>query len=125
MLMTLAAIVILAQATPEAAASAVTVKPPTRVTAAPMSDAPAPVADFTTSAEIRQKTVSPVTVTPEMQRKLKDEVAKRELVCTNEKVIGSLFPKQVCATKEELAERRAFDQAELRKAQSLRPYKVN
>ena len=125
MLSALAAIVILAQATPDAAASAVSVKPPTRVAATRSAVAPAPAADFTTSAEIKDKTVSPVTVSPETQRKLKDEVAKRELVCTNEKVIGSLFPKQVCATKEEFAERRAYDQAELKRAQALRPYKVN
>jgi len=67
--------------------------------------------------------VSPVTVTPKPSEKV--DVAKRTLVCQSEQVLGTMFPKKVCATKEELADRRAFDQAETRKAQALRPYVID
>lgn len=46
-----------------------------------------------------------------------------ELVCRTEPVLGTLFPKKICARREDLAERQRIDQAEVRKAQALRPWK--
>jgi hypothetical protein len=84
-----------------------------------------PETPLTSTAEVKDKTVSPLVVTPRQQRELQDEIAKRQLICHTEPVIGSLFPKKICATKEELADRTATDQAEVRKAQALRPYQSN
>ena len=122
MLSALAAVVIFAQAAPDAAQSS----------AAPPLAAPTPAegakgvitTSMTTTPQVKAKTVSPVEISPE-QRKLNDEVAKRQLVCEKQQVIGTLFPKQVCATKEEIADRRNLDQAEVRKMQALRPYRTN
>ena len=46
-----------------------------------------------------------------------------ELVCRTEPVLGTLFPKKICARREDFAERQRIDQAEVRKAQALRPWK--
>jgi hypothetical protein len=45
-----------------------------------------------------------------------------EVVCHKEKVLGTLFPKEVCARRADLAERRQMDQEQTRAATSLRPY---
>jgi hypothetical protein len=46
----------------------------------------------------------------------------KEIVCHREPVLGSLFPKEVCARREDIAERRRLDQATTRETQALRPY---
>ncbi|MBS0363762.1 MAG: hypothetical protein JSR98_20510 [Proteobacteria bacterium] len=123
MLIALAATVIyFAQAAPESAPSSVSsVKAPTREVVAS-----APAADFSTTTQVAPKegkTVAPLTVTGTPQAKA--VVANNTMVCHNEPVLGSLFPKKVCATKSEIADRKAVDQAEIRKWQALRPYAAN
>jgi hypothetical protein len=118
-----AAIVYFAQAAPETAPSQVTIQPPKREAA---TATPAPADGFTAVPQVAPKegrTVSPVTVTPTPQAKA--VVANNTLVCHTEPVLGSLFPKKICATKAEVADRKAVDQAELRKWQALRPYASN
>jgi hypothetical protein len=46
----------------------------------------------------------------------------KEVVCHREPVLGSLFPKEVCARREDIAERRRVDQQTTRETQALRPY---
>jgi len=43
----------------------------------------------------------------------------KEIVCHREPVMGSLFPKEVCARREEFADRQRTDQAETRRTQAL------
>jgi hypothetical protein len=64
--------------------------------------------------------VSPVTVTPGRKTGAPDPA---EMVCHKEPVMGTLFPKQVCARRDEIAERRRVDQASTRESQALRPWK--
>ena len=45
------------------------------------------------------------------------------MICHKEPVIGSLFPKEVCARRDEIAERRRVDQATTRNAQAQRPWR--
>jgi hypothetical protein len=63
--------------------------------------------------------VSPLTVTG------KKAEAEKEVVCHSEPVLGSLFPKKVCATRQALAERTREDQERVREWTALRPYKTN
>jgi hypothetical protein len=63
--------------------------------------------------------VSPVTVTG----KKKTQADPNEVVCHSEPVLGTLFPKRVCATRQEIADRRNVDQASTRQSQALRPWK--
>lgn len=65
--------------------------------------------------------VSPVTVTG--VKPAKPAPRPDELVCRTEPVLGSLFPKKICARRDELAERQRTDQAELRRNTALRPWK--
>jgi hypothetical protein len=65
--------------------------------------------------------VSPVTVTGKKDPNL----TATEMVCHKEAVLGSLFPKEVCATRQAFAQRRNEDQADVRKWTSLRPYHSN
>jgi hypothetical protein len=69
--------------------------------------------------------VSPVTVNGKHQKLDDAPSAKSQMVCQSEPVLGSLFPKKICATREETAQRRDVDQAETRKAQALRPYVID
>ena len=46
----------------------------------------------------------------------------KEIVCHREPVLGSLFPKEICARREDIAERRRQDQKDTREATNLRPY---
>jgi hypothetical protein len=62
---------------------------------------PAPAAD-------PNRTVSGVTVTG--KTKQSEEAAQNVVVCHNEPVLGSLFPKKVCATIRENKERQRDDQ---------------
>ncbi len=53
-------------------------------------------------------TVSPVSVTGKKQAAV--DKNPNEVICHSEAVIGSLFPKKVCASRREMDERRANDQ---------------
>jgi hypothetical protein len=48
---------------------------------------------------------------------------QKEIVCHREPVLGSLFPKEICARREDIAERRRVDQQNTREATNLRPYR--
>ena len=99
----LTAALLLAQASPDAAAAPAAASPPPA--AAPASG----------------NAVSPLTVTggkPPAED-------PHEVVCHSEVLLGSLFPKKVCASRQALTERKREDQAEVRRWQALRPYKSN
>ncbi|HEY3951303.1 hypothetical protein [Phenylobacterium sp.] len=115
-----AAAVLFAQATPDAAPAA----GPKLTKAAP---APEGVSDtpLVVTPSVKSKTVSPLVVTPQVKPQTSAEVQKSTVVCRTEPVLGSMFPKKVCATKAELKDRRDQDQAEVRKMQALRPYVSN
>jgi hypothetical protein len=125
-----AAAFLFAQATPGAAqadaapAAAQPAAGPKLTKAAPApegaSDTPLVV-----TPSVKSKTVSPLVVTPQVQPQTNAEVQKSTVVCRTEPVLGSMFPKKVCATKGELKDRRDQDQAEVRKMQALRPYVSN
>ncbi len=46
-----------------------------------------------------------------------------EIVCHKEKVLGTMFPKEICARRQDIAERRRTDQEQTREATNLRPWK--
>jgi hypothetical protein len=94
-----AAALLLLQAAPNAAAAS----------------APAPAA----AASAPGAPVSPVTVTGKKDPNL----AAKEVVCHKEPVMGTLFPREVCARRDEIAERRRVDQATTRETQALRPWR--
>ena len=48
--------------------------------------------------------VSPLTVTGKKPQTV--DLDPNQLICHSESVVGSLFPKKICATRRELAERR-------------------
>ncbi|HEX3888333.1 MAG TPA: hypothetical protein VHW05_12610 [Phenylobacterium sp.] len=80
-------------------------------TAAPViTPASAPVA--------AQAPISPVTV----QGQKKSVVEDNKIICRKEQVLGTLFPREVCARKSEIEERRRVDQAELQRGTALHPY---
>lgn len=68
--------------------------------------------------------VSGVTVTGEAAKKRAPPDPK-EVVCHKEAVLGSLFPKQVCAQRQELAQRKREDQKDLRDMLQSNPLKSN
>ncbi|MFI4965087.1 MAG: hypothetical protein ACHP9T_06940 [Caulobacterales bacterium] len=65
--------------------------------------------------------VAPVTV----ERKRAPDAAAKEVVCHTEPVLGSLFPKKICASREAFAERRREDQEQLREWSAIKPLKSN
>jgi invasion protein IalB len=65
--------------------------------------------------------VSPVTVKGQKRSVVEDN----RVICHRQQVLGTLFPKEVCATKAQFAERRREDQAELDRDTQLRPYDAN
>ena len=67
--------------------------------------------------------VSGVTVQGEKPKKNAPDPT--EVVCHKEAVLGSLFPKQVCAQRQEIAERTREDQKQLRDSTLLNPLKGN
>src|ERR1700759_5312335 len=90
--------------------------------AAPAAAASPPAAAVPPSATTGS-TVSPATVTG---KKKDDLTAKNaEVVCRTEPVLGTLFPKKICARRDEMAERTRVDQKETREATNLRPYKID
>ena len=86
--------------------------------AAPAADHPpaAPAAPATPP-----KSVSPVTVTGQGGSAKADDSST--VVCHDEKVLGTLFPKRICGRKDELAARTREDQAEHRRNTALRPWR--
>jgi hypothetical protein len=89
--------------------------------------AAAPAPDPKAAAPAQPAPVSPVTVTPKTPEELKvqREALETKVVCRNEVVLGTLFPKKVCATIRETKERTAIDQAEHRKNIALSPMSGN
>jgi hypothetical protein len=84
--------------------------------AAPASAPPASAAPPTSG-----KDVSPVVVTG--KRPSTDIGDGKEVICHDEKVLGTLFPKKICARREDVLDRKRADQAELRRNTALRPWK--
>jgi hypothetical protein len=72
--------------------------------AAPAATPSAPPA----AAPAGSGSVSPVTVTSKKPAAV--DLDPNQEVCHSEPVIGSLFPKKVCATRRELSDRRQHDQ---------------
>jgi hypothetical protein len=104
----LAAAILLAQATPVAAQT----NAPYPAEAIP-TPPPATASKNVGGVTVTGKKVSPGAPDP------------KEVVCHREPVLGSLFPKEVCARREDIAQRRREDQEMTREATALRPYKVN
>lgn len=67
------------------------------------------------------RTVSPVTVTPEPSISKRREADPTVVVCTSELPIGSRFPVKTCATRRERQQRTQEDQMEVRRWTALRP----
>jgi hypothetical protein len=68
---------------------------------------------------------APAAVSPVIVKGQKPSVAEdNQVICHSEKVIGSLFPRQVCATKAQLADRRFQDRQDLERGTALRPYDI-
>jgi hypothetical protein len=65
--------------------------------------------------------ISGVTVTA----KKHPDVDPKEVVCHSELPIGSRFPMKVCASHQDIAERRQIDQMEVRRWTALRPGSSN
>jgi invasion protein IalB len=85
--------------------------------AAPVAEAPAAAAP----APAAGRDLSGVTVTG----KTKPDENSKEVVCHSETVLGSMFPKKVCASRQAFTERRREDQKWLRDSTLLNPLKVN
>ena len=66
-------------------------------------------------------TISPAEVTAPKPKAA--EVKKNQLICRDEPVLGTLFPKRVCATRSEITERQRWDQKDTRESTNLRPWK--
>lgn len=64
-------------------------------------------------------TVSPVTVA---SKRASSKGDGSEMVCRTEPVLGTLFPKRICARRDEVAARTRLDQKEVREMTNLRPY---
>jgi hypothetical protein len=84
----------------------------------------APVADPAAAAPSAApaKSVSPVTVTGKGAR-TSTPTDGATVVCHDEVRLGSLFPKRICARKDELLQRTREDQAEQRRNTALRPWR--
>jgi hypothetical protein len=68
---------------------------------------------------------TPAAVSPVIVKGQKPSVTEdNQVVCHSEKVIGSLFPRQICATKAQLADRRFQDRQDLERGTALRPYDI-
>ena len=64
-------------------------------------------------------------VTVQGEKAKKNAPDPKEVVCHKEAVLGSLFPKTVCAQRQEFAQRTREDQKDLRDSLLYRPLKVN
>jgi hypothetical protein len=85
--------------------------------AAPAVSMPAPTA--VAAGAPASSSVSPLTVTG------KKADSEKEIVCHTEPVLGSLFPKKVCASRQAIAERTREDQEQVREWVALKPWKSN
>ncbi len=74
-----------------------------------------------TAASPQTTTVSPAVVTA---KKPASTLDPNEVICHSEPVLGTLFPKKVCATRQELSDRRRSDQQDTRQTTNLRPYDI-
>jgi hypothetical protein len=83
--------------------------------------APAAAPPASTAPATSTKDVTSVVVTG--KRPSTDIGDGKEVICHNETVIGTLFPKKICARREEILGRKREDQAELRRNTALRPWK--
>jgi hypothetical protein len=83
--------------------------------------APAATSVSPSPAAAPASTVSPVTVNG---KKASAKPDGSEVVCRTEPVLGTLFPKKICASRDQFAERTRQDQKETREATNLRPYKI-
>lgn len=70
----------------------------------------APAADGATPPTPSKPATAVSSVTVTSKAKDADDASANQVVCHSEPVIGSLFPKKVCATRRELSERRQQDQ---------------
>ena len=84
--------------------------------AAPAAAPPASAAPATSA-----KDVTSVVVTG--KRPKTDIGDGKEVICHNETVLCTLFPKRSCARREDILDRKRADQAEVRRDQALRPWK--
>jgi hypothetical protein len=101
---------LLALAAPAAAQTTSPADPPTVATLAPKAP------------PTSSKNLSGVTVTA---KKAASDLDQKEVVCHKEAVLGSLFPKQVCATREARAERTRQDRKDLEDSLLYRPLIVH
>lgn len=93
----------------------------TTVAALLAQSAPASAGTSANSVSLPPASVSPVIVPG---RKSPEPVKlQNEMVCQSEPVLGTLFPKRICATRQEATERQRWDQKETREATNLRPWK--
>lgn len=71
--------------------------------------------------------VAPVTVTGKTPEQLavEREALETKIICHNEVVLGTLFPKKVCTTRREMRDRTGIDQASVRQSQALSPMSGN
>lgn len=81
--------------------------------AAPTAAAAAPSSKDVSGVTVTAKKAAPGTLDP------------KEVICHREPVLGSLFPKEVCASREARAERTREDQQELRDSLLYRPLKAH
>jgi hypothetical protein len=72
------------------------------------------------AAAAPSSTVSPVTVNGSPTAV---KAHGSEMVCRDEPVLGTLFPKRICASRDQFAERQREDQKEARESTNLRPFK--
>jgi hypothetical protein len=87
--------------------------------AAPAATSPAPPPE---TAPTMGAVVSPLTLNGS---KPSEEAKAAEVVCHSEPVLGTLFPKKICAPRRDIAERKRIDQAYVRDTQALRPFRSN
>jgi|GEM_PF-2440701 len=88
-------------------------------------DAPAPGAATKASTKPAGHEVEGVTVTRGRRHIPDSEKDPNEVLCHEELPMGSRFKVKICATRRQYAERRQFDQEQLREWTALRPYKGN
>jgi hypothetical protein len=73
-----------------------------------MQAAPAATTTAPAAAPTASNSVAPLTVTSRKQQS--GDLDPNQVTCHSEPVLGSLFPKKVCATRRETSERKQNDQ---------------
>jgi hypothetical protein len=89
--------------------------------AAQATDPAGAAAPTAATAPPSSKDVSGVTVTA--KKAAPGTLDPKEVICHKEPVLGSLFPKEICASREARAERTREDQKDLRDSLLYRPLK--